>query len=520
MTRANNLSQLLENPFNPFPSAIFPPTDRLHDTEKLEVKDVPEITFFSMLNEAGTESIKKEYPFLRDYQIPSVALSQSMNKYAFFWQKGLGKTLLGTIIAKEKSTQGKVLIVVRKITIRSSGGWIEHFHWIAPKLLYTDLCVNKSGKKEELIARRNLIDVPVYFINHEKFRLYWDVICKGIDTVIIDESSLLRNNKSGLTRAFIKADQKYNFKNIYPLSGLPAPNNPHEYFNQIRLVDKNLLGTSFEHFLSTYFRHANKKKGEIGTYILKNPEQFMEKLKSVSIYVDGKKEDLPKEIVSPEYFELNEKQRKYYDIVMSDIQDYVQTHKDMAIQSLLPEIAKTIKALEIICGFYINNTENKVVLVKTELYNTVYEFLRTVPKEKVLIGCNFDIEQNIMVNYLVRRGHSVAFITGSHSDKERQSALNAFLNGNVQYLVAKMKVLKYSINLPTIDYCITTSLTHSFDDYDQFKGRIKRATGNQEHRTVFQIPMIAENTVAEPIFKALENKEDVSQAVLNYLLRN
>ncbi|MCR4334356.1 MAG: helicase C-terminal domain-containing protein, partial [Patescibacteria group bacterium] len=131
-----------------------------------------------------------------------------------------------------------------------------------------------------------------------------------------------------------------------------------------------------------------------------------------------------------------------------------------------------------------------------------------------------DVEQNLMVNYLAKRGHSVAFISGSHTDKERQSALNVFLNGNVQYLVAKMKVLKYSINLPIIDYCITTSLTHSFDDYDQFKGRIKRATGNQEHRTVFQIPMIAENTVSEPIFRALENKEDVSQAVLNYLLRN
>lgn len=469
---------------------------------------------------ASLEKIKQQYRFIRDYQIPSIAISRNKDRYAFFWQKGLGKTLLGTIIANEKSTTGKVLIVVRKITIRSPGGWLEHFAWIAPKLLYTDLCVNKSGKKEELIARRNLIDVPIYFINHEKFRLYWDIICKGIDTVIIDESSLLRNNKSGLTRAFIKADQKYNFKNIYLLSGLPAPNNPHEYFNQVRLVDRNLFGTSFEHFLYTYFRRANKKKGEMGSYILKNPDQFMERLKTVSIYVDGRKEDLPKEIISPEYFELNDKQREYYDMVMSDVRDYVQTHKDISAQSFLPEMAKTTKALEIICGFYINNTENKTVLIKTALYDTVYEFLRTIPKEKVLIGCNFDVEQNLMVNYLVRRGHSVAFITGTHSDTERQSALNEFLNGNIQYLVAKMKVLKYSINLPTIDYCITTSLTHSFDDCDQFRGRIKRASGHQEHRTVFQIPMIAENTVSEPIFRALENKEDVSLAVLNYLLRN
>lgn len=500
-------------------------------TEEPEIGKIPDdsqpshltalVEFIDCAKESkNIESIKKAYPFARNYQIPSIAISRNKDRYAFFWQKGLGKTLLGTIIAKEKSTLGKVLIVVRKITIRSPGGWIEHFSWIAPKLLYTDLCVNKSGKKEELIARRSLIDVPVYFINHEKFRLYWDIVCKGIDTVVIDESSLLRNSKSGLTRAFIKADQKYNFKNIYPLSGLPAPNNPHEYFNQIRLVDKDLFGTNFEHFLGMYFRRANKKKGEMGSYILKNSDQFTEKLKTVSIYVDGKKEDLPKEIVSSEYFELNDKQREYYNIVMSDIQDYVQTHKDMSAQSLLPEIAKTVKALEIICGFYINNTEGKTVLIKTALYDTVYEFLRTIPKEKVLIGCNFDVEQNLMVNYLGRRGHSVAFITGSHSDKERQSALNVFLNGNVQYLVAKMKVLKHSVNLPTIDYCVTTSLTNSFDDYDQFKGRIKRATGNQEHRTVFQIPMIAENTVAEPIFKALESKEDVSSAILNYLLRN
>ena len=458
--------------------------------------------------------------FLRDYQVPSIEISREKNRYAFFWKKGIGKTILGTIIAKEKSQFGKVLIVVRKVTIRSPNGWLDHFRWIAPDLLYTDLCLNKSGKKEELIARRNLIDVPVYFINHEKFRLYWDVICKGIGTIIIDESSLLRNHKSHLTRSFSKADQKYNFKYIYPLSGLPAPNNPYEYFPQIRLVDKNLFGTSFEHFLSTYFRRANKKKGELGSYILKDSEQFMEKLRTVSVYVDGKKSDLPQEIVSPEYFELNEKQREYYNIVMSDIKDCVQTHKDLPIQSLLPEIAKTTKALEIICGFYINNTENKTIVIKTALYETVYNFLQTIPNEKVLIGCNFDAEQKLMASYLIKKRHSVALISGRHKDTERQKALDEFKNGNIQYLIANKKVLKYSVNLENIDYCIHTSLTHSFDDCDQFNGRIKRATGGQEHRTVSIIPMIAEDTICEPIFKAVQNKEDVSQAVLNYLLKN
>lgn len=469
---------------------------------------------------ANFEEIKQRYSFLRDYQLPSIAISRTENRYAYFWKKGIGKTVLGTILAKEKSQFGKVLIVVRKVTIRSPNGWLDHFKWIAPDLLYTDLCLNKSGKKEELIARRNLIDVPAYFINHEKFRLYWDFICKGIDTIIIDESSLLRNHKSHLTRAFLKADQKYNFKHIYPLSGLPAPNNPYEYFSQILLVNKNLFGTNFEHFLNTHFRRANKKKGELGNYILKDSEQFMEKLRTVSVYVDGKKGDLPQEIVSPEYFELNEKQREYYDIVMSDIKDYVQTHKDLSVQTLLPEIAKTIKALEIICGFYINNTENKTIIVKTALYETVYNFLQTIPNEKVLIGCNFDAEMKLMAHYLIRKKHSIAMISGNHKDTERQEAIDKFKNGNIQYLIANKKVLKYSINLENIDYCIHTSLTHSFDDYDQFNGRIKRATGGQEHRTVLIVPMIAEDTVCEPIFRAVQNKEDVSQAVLNYLLRN
>lgn len=467
------------------------------------------------------EKIKQDYPFIRDYQIQSIETSRIVNRYAHYLRKGLGKTVIGTIIAKEKADQQKkILIVVRKITLRSPNGWFDHFAWIAPKLLYADLCLNKSGKKEELIVRRKLIDVPVYFINHEKFRLYWDVVCKGIDTIIIDESSLLRNHKSHLTRAFIKADQKYNFKDVHILSGLPAPNNPYEYFAQMLLVDKNLFGTHFESFLYSNFRKANRKKGELGSYILKNPEQFMEKLRTVAVYVDGKKGDLPKEVVSPEYFELNEKQREYYNIVMSDIKDYVQTHKDLSVQTLLPEIAKTIKALEIICGFYINNTENKTIVIKTALYETVYNFLQTIPNEKVLIGTNFDAEQKLMVNYLVKKGHSVAFISGKHKDRERQEALNKFKSGNIQYLVANKEVLKYSINLENIDYCIHTSLTHSFDDYDQFNGRIKRATGGQEHRTVLIVPMIAEDTVCEPIFKAVQNKEDVSQAVLNYLLRN
>ena len=428
MIKTNNSLELLElekNPFDPFPSTIFPPSKILCPTEKLEVKEVPE---FNYSRTSEIENIKESYPFIRDYQIPSIETSRTVNRYAHYLRKGLGKTVIGTIIAKEKADQQKkILIVVRKITLRSPSGWFEHFAWIAPKLLYADLCLNKSGKKEELIIRRNLIDVPVYFINHEKFRLYWDVVCRGIDTVIVDESSLLRNHKSHLTRAFIKADQKYNFKSIHLLSGLPAPNNPYEYFPQMQLVDKNLFGTHFEPFLYSNFRKANKKKGELGSYILKNPEQFIEKLKTVAVYVDGKKGDLPKEIVSPEYFELNEKQREYYDIVISDIKDYVQTHKDLPIQALLPEIAKTVKALEIICGFYINNTENKTIVIKTALYEAIYNFLQTIPNEKVLIGVNFDAEQKLMVDYLVKKKHSVACISGRHKDAERQEALNEFI---------------------------------------------------------------------------------------------
>lgn len=462
---------------------------------------------------------------LRQCQKDGYQLSKTRNKYGFFWDRGVGKTILELCIASNQIQYGKVLIITKEDLIYDN--ILQELDRLT-KIGFPEFRFSVLLGTRKIISIKNKIfeshHIPdnykpqIYLTSFSVFRDLWEEVCINIKTLIVDESGLLRNHWSKLSLAFRHAQDKFNFENIYLLSGLPAPNSEPEYFTQLYLIGQNLFGKSFEKYKEENFRIAKQNEPNAGKYVLKNPDEFKEKLKQVSQYISRHDifKNIPEPILLKKYFTLTDEQRIYYDIVITQTKKYIREHSGFTIEILIPYIVKQIRWLQVICGLYVAEDGTRIRL-KTNLYDTIWDSIEDT-YEPILFWCNFDWEQANIVNYLVRKGKNVGFVHGNQSKEDQRIARQAFKDGKVQYLVLKPRSNAHGHNFQNVcSFAVYSTLTYSLDDKEQSFDRIFRPP---YRKACTELCLIAKDTIQEPIYNAIQNKKNSALEVLNYLKTN
>lgn len=456
----------------------------------------------------------------RPHQMAGAELATHTTHYCYFWDRGVGKTLLCNAIAKIKVSHNgyKVLIVTKENLIYDN--IVPDMKLWFPEISFVVLAgARKHIANIKRILKSNMIPESqkpkVYITSFGVFRDIWDIICEGMDVLIIDESGLLRNAQSKLSVAFRHASDKYNFKCVYPMSGLPAPNSELEYFTQLYMVAPEIFGKSFNAYKEQNFRIARKAENNSGKYILKNPAEFREKMKPVSSYIS--RHDVFKNIKEPlrlkRYFDLTDEQQIYYYLVITQTKKYISDRQSEPIETLIPFLVKQVRWMQVICGLY-KSEEGGQKELKTNLYDTMIDAIEDV-NEPILIWCNYDYEQLKIINRLAKLGKSVSFVHGSQKQKDQRKARQAFKDGHVQYLVLKPGANAHGHNFQTVcSFAAYTSTTYSLDAKDQSTDRIFRPPYT---KVCTILNLIARNTIAEVMDNAVENKRNVAMDVLNYL---
>ncbi len=460
---------------------------------------------------------------LRSYQVTGYTIATAVNRYGYFWDMGVGKTILELCIINYHKNLGKVLIVTKEDLIYDN--ILQQMNTLTKECDYPEFrYAVLTGDRKSIYIKKKIFEsqyIPdnykpeVYITSFNVFRDLWEVIGKDIRTLIVDESGLLRNVWSKISIAFRHAMDKYNFPNVYLLSGLPAPNSELEYFTQLYLIGQDKFGKSFERYKEENFRIAKKDEPNTGKYVLKKPEEFKEKLKSVSQYISRHDvfKDIPEPIILKKYFSLTDEQKVYYDIVITQTKKYIREHSGESIEVLIPYLVKQIRWLQIISGLYISEEGNNTRL-KTNLYDTIWDTVEDV-NEPILFWCNFDYEQANIVNYLAKKGRSVGFVHGGQKKEEQRIARQAFKDGRVQNLVLKPRANAHGHNFQGVcSFAIYPTLTYSLDDTEQSIDRIFRPPYKKACTILF---LIAKDTIQEVIYDAVRNKKNAALEVLNYL---
>jgi|15BtaG_2_1085339.scaffolds.fasta_scaffold00210_15 SNF2 family DNA or RNA helicase len=447
---------------------------------------------------------------LFDHQRQGVEIAREYPRYAFFWQPGTGKTI--AILAIQKERPMRTLVVAAKSIIWSA--WEKD-----AKLLDVDLRVvhhtNKAKRRELILDKGNHILVT----NYEQFRMNAELFIEsGIQRIVFDESSKLKNRKAKVTQAAIQVADSCN--EVYLLSGTPSPNCETELWSQLRVVSPVASGLQFYKWAYNWFMPITENirgRNVIARWIPKKDmiSQFHAYLKRWSWAL--RKEDcldLPIQMDVVRVFELAKPEQKIYNQVIEELRlccksndgDYdttVSVRSEAVLMKLRQVAGGTVK---------VNDTPTEVGSSKLD---TLVDVLAEIGSEPAIIWAEFTADIDRIARRLTKEGNKVGIIDGRTS-KHAQEYINKFVSGELDRLVLHPKAAGHGTDglQKVCQYAIYYGLSFSAEEHMQSRDRLHRSG---QKRPVTYIYLIAKDSVDESLLWVVRKKSTKQQTLLKEL---
>jgi len=383
-------------------------------------------------------------PHLFDYQKFIVKLALKKQRYAIFADCGLGKTAMFLSWARHlnKQLNHKKILIISPLAVISQTLEEE-------KKFYNDCMIEDIHNKpiqEWIDDEKSLIAITNYDKFHKKINHNGK-----IGAVILDESSILKNETGKIRTSIIESFRDVQFKLC--CTATPAPNDREEYANHSTFLNYT---RSNNEFYSQFF--INKDNGwEIKPHAL---EYFYKHLAQWSIYLNNPQNynfnNNVKDIPSPEFIELKTEWTK-------EQNQYV---KNFFVSDIM---TKKHFYLKLSKGFI--EKDNKISYIESNKIKQIKEIINNHNDSQIIIWVTYNQEDKILLKELEKK-YSVKSISGETDEEKRAEIIKDFRNGKFKILISKAKLLGFGINLPFVDVQIFSGIN---DSYEQFYQCIKRS---------------------------------------------
>ena len=412
---------------------------------------------------------------LYQHQIDGLKQAENLNKVAFYWDMGLGKTFAGS----EKIVQlgAKVnLVVCQKSKIDD---WMDHFkdHYdLNPCDLTEVKDLNHFLKVSESIP------VPsVYIINYD---LVWrrPELLKLTDfTLLLDESSLIQNPSANRTSFILKM----NPKNVILLSGTPTGGKYEFLWTQMHLLGWKISEDLYlKQFVEVDFLDVAKNRSIPIVTGYKNVDRLKRKmaqhgcqfLKTDEVF------DLPQQMFQKIRIPTSKEYKFFRKNHIVELDDGTELVGDTTLTRMLYERQ--------LCGMY---SEAKI---------KAFEDLLNSTEDRLIVFYNFTAELNALKAICEATERPYSIVNGSTKDLsayEKQSNSVTFL----QYQAGAM-----GLNLQKACRMVFFTLPLSSELYEQAKKRIHRIG---QDRTCFYYQMICSGSREESILAVLNMRKDYTE---------
>jgi SNF2 family DNA or RNA helicase len=436
--------------------------------------------------------------YLYDHQKVALRLAQRFDQYAFFMDTGTGKTPLGIEIAKRNFVDGRILIVCPLSIIKPAWGVdLERFgDGITYALAY-------QSRRQRLEAINSPADVVV--INYESFRLLIPEITAAgpWSCLILDESSKIKNPNTEV--ALVMNRFAHTVPKRYILSATPAPNKQTEFFSQMRIVDRNLLGDGYTSFRCRYFhRGFDEHSWEITD---QNHNILMGHIRQRAQFVDKNDcLDLPGKVFLNRVVPMYLRQKTIYNNLVRTCRTMVDDGTITAASAL----TQIMKLRQVTSGFVLDDL-HAVRWCDSPKYKELDSVLDELSGRSVVVWVNFHAEIDAL---LKRYGDRCRAIYGQVPTGERAEIISQFQAGQFQILVAHPRTAGHGITLTAASTAVYFSLSYSLEEYYQSMDRIHRI--GQTSKCTY-IHLLCEDTIDQRLLEVLQSKESVSKAALGFL---
>jgi len=297
----------------------------------------------------------------------------------------------------------------------------------------------------------------------------------------------------------------------YVLSGTPAPNDESEYHQQIKFIagiGNKCFDDNFYSFRGRYFRKiplglTGQNRYEFYKHMR---DEFMEAMKPVT-HVVRKADalDLPEQLHEIRKVYLSSGEENAYQILKTELL------LEYAGQTVLARTALTevMKLRQLTSGFAY--TDTGIIQVGQSKLRELKALLEEIGNHQVIIWANFKFEIKQLLKELP---DSDALWSET---KDREKTIRDFQSGKIKYLIANPQSAGHGLTFTNCRYAIYFSLNYSYELHKQSQDRIHRI-GQKYNTTYFYL--LADKTIDEVIYKAVQKKEDLSSAILEFLRTN
>ncbi len=356
-------------------------------------------------------------------------------------QVGGGKTLVAIEVAKKLGTSTNLVIAPKGTHKRA---WERTIKRQIPNAVVNYLNSTKAGEKafDDLLAGKD----GWYLISPEFFRtIDWNGIRPSL--AVFDEVHRASNRKSRTAKMLhtLKAERRIG------MSGTIAGNRVEGFWSVIRWVYPEVAGRSFWAWADTYC--ATKMDYWAGKVIVgeKNPGSIVSQLPCYirhlkreyccEFHQEGMDADLPSVVTMERVVQLSAEQKRIYKKLERDLFVFLDEHP------LIVEVpvATRIRLRQITLGTPSIAENGEVIFAddcKSSKIDELFSIIEDHPDgEPMLILTHSQKFAEVVTNRLKAKGFPSFEWSGKAPQKERDKALEAFIAGDIQFIVGVISAI-------------------------------------------------------------------------------
>ena len=319
-----------------------------------------------------------------------------------------------------------------------------------------------------------------------------------LDAVILDESHRIKSPSGRASLYCARLGERARKRMC--LTGTPMPHSPLDIYGQFRFLDKGIFGTSFTLFRARYAIMGGYGNHQVMGY--QREEELRAKMYSITYRVKATDvQTLPETIDVVRPCTLTGKGRALYDTLKRDFTVSL-TAGDVTTTNALTRLLR----LQQITSGHLHTDDGAYEVIDTAKREVLSDLLDGLPAdEPVVIFTRFIHDLTVVHEVCADLKRNSLELSG------RVNALAPWQQGAAPILGVQIQSGGVGVDLTRACHVIYYSLGFSLGDYLQSRKRVHRPG---QDRCVRYYHVIAQNTVDQDVYHALETRQNVVELLL------
>jgi len=435
--------------------------------------------------------------------------------FAFLFEMGTGKTLTSIATMGAMYQMGAINKVLVVAPTSVCPVWPEDLGKFANFPYKTAILLGTKEKRlKALSALQNdhTRALKIATINYEdvwREGVYEALKAWNPDLLIADESQRIKTHDVKQSKAMHELGDITHYKLI--LSGTPVQNGAIDIFSQYRFLDPTVFGTNFYAFRGRYAIMGGFNKKMVVGY--RDLDELIRKEYSIGYRVTKDEAlDLPEQMFETRNIPLEGKSKTMYQRLKRD--SFMELDNGGKVTA--PTVLTKLLRLQQFTGGFLQPDEGNPEFVfdgKIKALEDIIDDYVLGENKKLVIFCRFRTEIDLITKLIEKKSIGYQRIFGDIKIEERGPIVEDFQkNPDTMIFLAQIDTAGLGITLTAADTCVYYSANFNYAAYSQSLARIHRIG---QRNTCTYIHLVVEHSVDRDIYRALESKQDLANAIVD-----